>query len=90
MENEWNLKEDALSLDWFKQNSKQFTSFGRDMEQLFTYTKICHSRRIYGKSEEKKNIDKEDIINGFKMFIDNRKESKLDNIDTNILYSLYC
>ena len=60
------------------------------MEQLFTYTKISHSRRIYGKSEEKKNIDKEDIVNGFKMFIDNRKESKLDNIDTNILYSLYC
>ena len=90
MENEWKLKEDALSLEWFKKNSKQFTNYGRDMEQLFTYTKISHSRRIYGKSEEKKNIDKEDIVNGFKMFIDNRKESKLDSIDTNILYSLYC
>tara|TARA_E500000178_G_scaffold23308_1_gene21588 strand:+ start:817 stop:2016 length:1200 start_codon:yes stop_codon:yes gene_type:complete len=90
MENEWKLKEDALSLEWFKQNSKQFTNYGRDMEQLFTYTKISHSRRIYGKSEEKKSIDKEDIVNGFKMFIDNRKESKLDSIDTNILYSLYC
>lgn len=87
MENEWKLKEDALSLEWFKKNSKQFTNYGRDMEQLFTYTKICHSRRIYGKSEEKKNIDKEDIVNGFKMFIDNRKE---DKIDTSILYSLYC
>ncbi len=87
MENEWKLKEDALSLEWFKKNSKQFTNYGRDMEQLFTYTKICHSRRIYGKNEEKKNIDKEDIVNGFKMFIDNRKE---DKIDTSILYSLYC
>ena len=48
--------------------------------KLFTYTKISHSRRIYGKNEEKKNIDKEDIVNGFKMFMDNRKESKLDSI----------
>lgn len=90
IDNEWKLKEDALSLEWFKQNNKQFSSYGRDMEQLFTYTKICHSRRIYGKNEEKKSIDKLDIENGLKMFIDNRKEVKEDNIDTNILYSLYC
>lgn len=87
LENEWKLKNDALSLEWFKEKSKQFTNYGRDMEQLFTYTKISHSRRIYGKNEEKKNIDKEDIVNGFKMFMDNRKEDKIDN---SILYSLYC
>ena len=89
-DNEWKLKDDALSLEWFKKNHKQFSSYGRDMEQMFTYTKISHSRRIYGKNEEKKSIDKLDIENGFKMFIDNRKNSKEDNIDTNILYSLYC
>ncbi len=90
IDNEWKLKDDALSLEWFKKNNKQFSSYGRDMEQMFTYTKISHSRRIYGKNEEKKSIDKLDIENGFKMFIDNRKNSKEDNIDTNILYSLYC
>lgn len=89
-DNEWKLKDDALSLEWFKKNHKQFSSYGRDMEQMFTYTKISHSRRIYGKNEEKKSIDRLDIENGFKMFIDNRKNSKEDNIDTNILYSLYC
>ena len=87
LENEWKLKNDALSLEWFKEKSKQFTNYGRDMEQLFTYTKISHSRRIYGKNEAKKNIDREDIVNGFKMFMDNRKEDKIDN---SILYSLYC
>ena len=86
-DNEWTLKEDALSVEWFKQNIKKFTSYGRDMEQLFTYTKICHSRRIYGKNEQKKNIDKLDIQNGFKMFIDNRKEEK---INVSIMHSLYC
>jgi hypothetical protein len=90
IDNEWKLKDEALSLEWFKKNSKQFSSYGRDMEQMFTYTKIAHSRRIYGKNEEKKNIDRLDIENGFKMFIDNRKDIKEDNIDTNILYSLYC
>ena len=89
-DNEWKLKDGALSLEWFKKNHKQFSSYGRDMEQMFTYTKISHSRRIYGKNEEKKSIDRLDIENGFKMFIDNRKNSKEDNIDTNILYSLYC
>ena len=44
------LKEDALSVEWFKQTNQLWS----DMEQLFTYTKICHSRRIYGKMNRKK------------------------------------
>ena len=55
-DSEWKLKDDALSLEWFKENCSKFTHYGRDMEQMFTYTKICHSRRIYGKNEEKKTL----------------------------------
>lgn len=75
--NEWSLKDDALSLEWFKKNSKCFVNYGRDMEQLFTYTKICHSRRIYGKSkDEKKKIADSDVEKALKMFMDNRKEQE--------------
>jgi SpoVK/Ycf46/Vps4 family AAA+-type ATPase len=75
--NEWSLKDDALSLEWFKKNSKCFVNYGRDMEQLFTYTKISHSRRIYGKNkDEKKKISDSDIEKALKMFMDNRKEQE--------------
>jgi SpoVK/Ycf46/Vps4 family AAA+-type ATPase len=75
--NEWSLKDEALSLEWFKKNSKCFVNYGRDMEQLFTYTKICHSRRIYGKSkDEKKKITDSDVEKALNMFMDNRKEQE--------------
>ena len=84
--NEWNLKDDALCLEWFKKNSKCFINYGRDMEQLFTYTKICHSRRIYGKSkDEKKNISNIDVEKALEMFVENRKVEA----DKSFLYSLY-
>lgn len=85
--NEWFLKDDALSLEWFKKNSKCFTNYGRDMEQLFTYTKICHSRRIYGKSkDEKKKISNVDLERALEIFIENRKEKEENK---SYLYSLY-
>ena len=75
--NEWSLKDEALSLEWFKKNSKCFVNYGRDMEQLFTYTKISHSRRIYGKNkDEKKKISDSDIEKALKIFMDNRKEQE--------------
>ena len=84
--NEWNLKDDALCLEWFKKHSKCFVNYGRDMEQLFTYTKICHSRRIYGKSkDEKKNISSVDIEKALEIFVENRKVE----VDRSFLYSLY-
>ena len=85
--NEWSLKDEALSLEWFKKHSKCFVNYGRDMEQLFTYTKICHSRRIYGKNkDEKKKISYIDIDKALKMFMDNRKEQEEHKP---FLYGLY-
>lgn len=78
--NNWKL-EDETSIDknWFNSKYEEFTSYGRDMEQLFTYTKICHSRRIYGKDiSKRKKITMKDIENGYKMFSENRKK-KDDN-----------
>jgi hypothetical protein len=55
------------------------------MELLFSHIKICHSRRIYGKNNIiRKLITIEDMDNGYKNFIDNKKTNK-----KNILYGLY-
>jgi hypothetical protein len=55
------------------------------MEQLFTYVKICHSRRIYGLDKNlRKKINSEDMDKGYKIFIENRKEK-----ETPVIYGLY-
>jgi hypothetical protein len=56
------------------------------MELLVTYTKIAHSRRIYGKSSElRKIISIDDMNAGYKTFLKNKKEKK----DQQYLYGLY-
>lgn len=85
--NNWKL-EDETSIDknWFNSKYEEFTSYGRDMEQLFTYTKICHSRRIYGKDiSKRKKITMKDIENGYKMFSENRKKKD----DNKNIFSMY-
>ena len=83
---DWEFSDnETVRTKWFEQTYKSFTSFGRDMEQLFTYVKICHSRRIYGLNENvRKQINSEDMNNGYDIFIENRKEK-----ETPIIYGLY-
>lgn len=77
--------ENKISDEWFQKHIKVFKSYGRDMEQLFTYVKICHGRRIYGLPDEhRKCINKDDMNNGYKLFIENRKEK-----DVSHLYGMY-
>jgi len=84
--------DDSLKEDWFIKNMPYFTFYGRDMEVLFSKTKISHSRRVFCKSqEEKKIITIKDLEKGFEMFIDNdevkkRKESDAHKIMINTLY----
>ena len=83
--NEWECEE--LSEDWFKKNYPQFSSYGRDMEQLFTYTKICHSSRVYGKEKDlRKIITMKDLEKGLGIFMSNRKKK---DKDTSYLYGIY-
>ena len=47
------------------------------MELLFTYTKIAHGRRIYGKDKElRKKISLPDINNGYEIFLKNRQKKE--------------
>jgi SpoVK/Ycf46/Vps4 family AAA+-type ATPase len=62
----------ALCDEWFAAHMDYFTTYGRDMETLFTKTKIAHSRRVFGRpNSTKTEITMTDLENGFKLFIDN-------------------
>jgi len=62
----------TLPESWFATRMDYFTTYGRDMETLFTKTKIAHGRRVFCLPvSEKKIITIDDLENGFKLFIDN-------------------
>jgi SpoVK/Ycf46/Vps4 family AAA+-type ATPase len=86
-ENEWSFDdEDKITEKWFIEKKNDFTSFGRDMELLLSYTKISHGRRIYGKDiEVRKKISLEDMNKGFEMMLAN-KTKKPDNT---IMHTLF-
>jgi hypothetical protein len=77
--------------DWFVKHKDSFKHFGRDMELLFFYVKICHSKRVFGKPEtEKRRISLKDIEAGFAMFLANRKKEDSSNkLKREILTSMY-
>ena len=86
-ENNWKLDEnEEKRIQWFKKQYKSFKHYGRDVEQLFSYIKICHGRRIYGKKIEKKLISMEDMDKGFEQFT---KHSSLHEDEKPQLIGLY-
>jgi hypothetical protein len=86
-ENNWKLDEnEEKRIQWFKKHYKSFKHYGRDVEQLFSYIKICHGRRIYGKKIEKKLISMEDMNKGFEQFT---KHSSLHEDEKPQLIGLY-
>jgi len=71
-----------LSVEWFEKNMKYFKYYGRDMETLFTKTKIAHSKRVFCKPENlKTKITMKDLENGFEIFIKNDEVKKRGNGD---------
>jgi SpoVK/Ycf46/Vps4 family AAA+-type ATPase len=86
-ENGWELDTDVMiKVKWFEDKKDEFKFFGRDMELLFSHMKVCHSRRIYGKNDiTRKLITLEDMDNGYKKFLDNKKKTN----KSNVLYGLY-
>jgi SpoVK/Ycf46/Vps4 family AAA+-type ATPase len=84
---EWSFDdEEKVKEKWFIDKKDNFKSYGRDMELLLTYTKICHGRRIYGKDKEcKKKISMEDLDKGYEIFIKNKNLKK----EVRIPYGLY-
>jgi SpoVK/Ycf46/Vps4 family AAA+-type ATPase len=86
-ETDWVLEEDVVNIKWFDKHKNDFKNYGRDMELLFSYLKIAHSRRIYGKDESlRKHITIEDLDTGYDMFIKNKKK---ENKMSKMLESIY-
>ena len=86
----WSVCEE-LRIEWFEKNMKYFKFFGRDMETLFTKTKIAHSRRVFCKSEEiKTKITMKDLENGFEIFIKNEEvKNRVNESGIKILQNMY-
>ena len=74
-------------LSWFERNKDSFVFFGRDMESLFTYVKISHGKRIYGKEEEyKKKITMEDLDAGYSIFLKNKEIQPVKPFGLQMMY----
>jgi SpoVK/Ycf46/Vps4 family AAA+-type ATPase len=86
----WSVCEE-LRIDWFERNMKYFKFFGRDMETLFTKTKIAHSRRVFCKPEEMKTkITMKDLENGFELFIKNEEvKNRVNESGIKIVQNMY-
>ena len=91
-ENGWSIKnKDEIKLQWFEENKDYFKYYGRDMETLFSKTKVAHSRRVFCKApEEKTQIIKADLEKGFDIYIDNEEvKSRKDDILNSVHNTLY-
>ena len=62
------IDESVLTSEWIQERKDDFSSNGRDMENLLTKIKIAHSRRIFGMSNKKYELTMEDLDNGFERF----------------------
>ena len=75
--------DDSIKEEWFSKRIPYFTFFGRDMEVLFSKTKIAHSRRVFCKSlDEKKVITIKDLEKAFEIFMDNEEVKKRKENDS--------
>jgi len=80
---------DEIKSGWFKDNYEYFENYGRDMEVLFTYSKIAYSRRIYGNTEDvTRKINSVDIAKGLKTFIQNKNKENQEE-QRKFIHSIY-
>jgi ATP-dependent 26S proteasome regulatory subunit len=94
-ENNWTILNNnfdkEIPINFFEKNIKSFKFNGGSMENLWHLTKIYHSRRIFGKSNDYvKKIVFEDIENGFKAYCENNDEIVEDIIPQYLLDTMYC
>ena len=75
----WTYELSAMDSVWFTKNKDYFKHYGRDMELLWSYVKIMHAQRIYGKDPSlKKKISILDLEEGMKQFIKHMKKDTDD------------
>jgi len=88
----WSICEgEEIKVEWFEKHMKYFKYYGRDMETLFSKTKIAHSRRVFCKPENvKTKITMKDLENGFEMYSSNDEVKKrADKEDIKVIQNMY-
>jgi SpoVK/Ycf46/Vps4 family AAA+-type ATPase len=76
----WQLAKE-VDVKWFSEKKDHFKYNGRDMELLFSYVKVAHAQRIYGKDASLKTmITIEDMNKGYAIFEENKKLKKKENL----------
>jgi len=85
----WKMN-DTVKISWFENNKEHFKFFGRDMEVLFSKTKIAHSRRVFCKPKEEKTIiTLDDMKNGFKLYLKNLNDPEENESSKYIMNTMY-
>lgn len=75
----------TIKLKWFETNKQYFKDNGRSMEQLFSYSKISHAQRIYGKDISlRKTLTCEDLHDGLSLYKEYGNTAKNDNISLSL------
>lgn len=86
----WKIDKEIANSEWFAKHKDVFTNYGRDMERLFLYVKIAHSKRVFGQPAEIKRILIEtDLTSGLDTFLENRKKDDSLKLKRDILTSMY-
>lgn len=79
-ESKWTCSKD-IDLKWFSHKKDDFKYNGRDMELLFSYVKVSHAQRIFGKDPSlKKILTLDDMNKGYEIFKDNKKSKNKENL----------
>ena len=77
----WNLADNTIPDDFFKDNKEYFKFYGGDMEMLLSKCKYSHSRNLVEDNEKiHRIIDNKDFLDGFELYkknpeIEARKKS---------------
>jgi len=87
----WSLKkENCIKDSWFEKHMEYFKYYGRDMETLFSKTKIAHARRVFCLDEkEKTKITMKDVKKGFEMYLENDEVKNRKSQIKELLHNMY-
>lgn len=85
----WKLS-DNITEEWFEHKKGIFKYYGRDIETFLSKAKICHSKRVFCLSNDKKTIlTMKDLDRAFVIFKDNNSTGDKD-MSKEILHNMYC
>ncbi len=88
-ESKWVLADDVLvnKEKFFEKNYKKFPNYGRDIDNLISQIKRCHSRRVFTLNDTHKTIiTKEDMEKGLKTFLSFKSNNKKRKLTHNSMY----